>query len=177
VGDRFRAPTSALLPHPTGRDTPPVGEFLGRQNFKERTLRWYDLCSELCSSVFHSCPFKELQCMAVRRTAVLARIAVPGLVERPFAERFANNSFTSSRLIRSTGISSNSDYEPTPAVCALTRRHTLEALLDPSTRVVFVPKSCFSNSLTDRRVSGLSNLRTPHALGYWNALVNCFKKL
>jgi hypothetical protein len=72
VGNRVRTSTSALIPHPTGRDTPPLSELLGGQNFKERTLCWCVLCSELCSSGFHRFPFKELQCMAVRRTAVHA---------------------------------------------------------------------------------------------------------
>ena len=72
VGNWVRTSTSALIPHPTGRDTPPLGELLGGQNFKERTLCWCVLCSELCSSGFHRFPFKELQCMAVRRTAVHA---------------------------------------------------------------------------------------------------------
>lgn|ERR1017187_1752234 len=70
VGNWVRTSTSALIPHPTGRDTPPLGELLGGQNFKERTLCWCVLCSELCSSGFHRFPFKELQCMAVRRTAI-----------------------------------------------------------------------------------------------------------
>jgi hypothetical protein len=54
VGDWVCRAASALLPHPTCRNTPPLGEFLGRQNFTEEAPGQRVLCSELCSSAFHS---------------------------------------------------------------------------------------------------------------------------
>jgi hypothetical protein len=53
VGNRVRTTTSTLLPDPSWRDTPPLGELVGGQNFKERTLSRCILCSKLCSSGFH----------------------------------------------------------------------------------------------------------------------------
>jgi hypothetical protein len=59
----------ALIPHPARRDTPPLGEFIGGQNFKERPTSRLVLCSDLCSRGFHTFAINEFQCMAVRRTA------------------------------------------------------------------------------------------------------------
>jgi hypothetical protein len=64
------AATPALIPHPARRDTPPLSEFIGGQNFKERSPRPLGLCSELCSSRFHAFTINGFQRMAVRRTAV-----------------------------------------------------------------------------------------------------------
>jgi hypothetical protein len=68
--NRVGAPTSALIPHPTRRDSPPLSEFLSSQNFKERTFGWRVLCSGLCSSGFHTFSINEFRCMAVRETAI-----------------------------------------------------------------------------------------------------------
>jgi hypothetical protein len=66
MGNRIRAATPALLPHPTRRHTPSLGKFLGGQDFKEQTVSQGVLCSELCSTVFHISSISELRCMAVR---------------------------------------------------------------------------------------------------------------
>lgn len=52
--DRVGAASATLLPNPTRRDSPPFGEFLCSQNFKERPTGWRVLCSGLCSSDFHT---------------------------------------------------------------------------------------------------------------------------
>jgi hypothetical protein len=70
MGNRIGAATPALIPHPTRRDPPPLSEFFRRQNFKARTLGWRVLCSELCSSGFHTFPINKSQRIAVRRTAI-----------------------------------------------------------------------------------------------------------
>lgn len=54
MGNRIGAATSALLPHPTRWNTPPLSKFLGSQNLKERALAGCVLCSGLCSSGFHA---------------------------------------------------------------------------------------------------------------------------
>jgi len=66
MGNRIGAATSALVPHPTRRDTPPLCELLGGQNFKEKTVGPAVLCSELCSADFHIFSINKLWCIAVR---------------------------------------------------------------------------------------------------------------
>jgi hypothetical protein len=68
--DGVGAAIPALIPHPARRDPPPLSEFVGGQNFKERPPRRLVLCSELCSSGFHAFPINGFQCMAVLKTAV-----------------------------------------------------------------------------------------------------------
>jgi hypothetical protein len=68
--DGIAATTSAPVSDPARRDSPPLSEFFGSQNFKEGTVAFYVLCSGLCSSGFHIFPVNNLQCMAVRRTAL-----------------------------------------------------------------------------------------------------------
>jgi hypothetical protein len=69
--NRVGAATSALIPYPTRRYTPPLSEFFGGQHFKEKTLGWRVLCSELCSSGFHTFPVNKFERMAVLKTVIL----------------------------------------------------------------------------------------------------------
>jgi hypothetical protein len=75
--DGIAATTSALVSDPARRDSPPLSEFFGGQNFKEGSVGCYELCSGLCSSGFHIFPVNNLQCMAVLKTAVLGHADEP----------------------------------------------------------------------------------------------------
>jgi hypothetical protein len=68
--NRIRTASAALLSDPSRRHAPSLGEFFGGQNFEEWAIRGFVLCSELCSSGYHRFLFKEIWCMAVRRTAI-----------------------------------------------------------------------------------------------------------
>jgi hypothetical protein len=132
VRDRVRASASALFPHPTGRDTPSVGEFLGGQNFKERTLGWCVLCSELCSSAFHRFPFKEFQCMAVRRTAVFSFL---------FKLAATCNGFRSCHDLDLSALAVDLNREAGHVAACLVKLHTIPSLHHRSFGQRTVPRS------------------------------------
>ena len=65
-----------------------MSEFFGSQDFKERTLRRGVLCSDLCSSSFHSFPINKFWCMAVFKTDILMRCRESGLLSLSEPQHF-----------------------------------------------------------------------------------------
>ena len=106
MGNRIGAATPALVPHPTRRDTPSLGELLGGQNFKEKTVGQGVLCSDLCSGTFHIFSINELWGITVLKTVLpklgAADIPILGRVHLTCTAPESRNLFTTASANSST---------------------------------------------------------------------------